>query len=267
MSNYAQELMDNEAIETSSSSLPDFPGRMLAYNNNTGDLGIFVPGEFENAEQIESLKFAMAFVMKRLKFRDANDETTTSTYVVGGSNAPFHITVNGQTYTGSSKKDIVSEMGLQDPSMIKQEVIYIGFAIQINGKNLDAAEPIWYVSRGVNDWRLNDEIKATVNKLNKRTMIKLLADKEKYKNASGGTNIVMNFEVDEVQPEQIQGFADYITKHGADLALDVYKQEMLQVTSEAPTPVAQQTAPNNGIPDDPWSGGQEIEISDDDLPF
>lgn len=264
MSNYAQELMDNETIDASASSLPDFPGRMLAYNNNTGSLGIFVPGEFDKAEQIDSLKFAMAFIMKRFKLRDENGETTTSTYVVGGEKTPFSITVNGQTYTGNSKKELVSAMGLKDAGLLKQEIIYLGFAIQINGKNLEAAEPIWYVSRGVNDWRLNDEIKASVGKLNKRTMIKLLADKEEFKNANGGTNLVLNFEVDEIQPEQIQGFAEYVAKHGADLQIDVYKQEILLATSE--TPVAPKVATTNDMPSDPF-GGEEIIISDDDLPF
>lgn len=264
MNAYEQELMDNQTIDTNTSSLPDFPGRMLAYNNNTGELGIFVPGEFDKSESIDSIKFAVDFVMKRLKLKEGSNEAITSTYVVGGEDTPYRLTVNGQTYTANSKKDMVAAMHLQDASVLKLETIYIGYAIQINGKNLNAAEPVWYVSRGVNDFNLNDEIKASVGKLNKRTMIKLLADRIPFVNQTGGTNIVMNFEVEEIVQDSIPDFAEWVSRHGAYENIAVYKQAMKQATN-APAPTVA-TGTSNDMPTDPF-GVQEIDISDDDLPF
>lgn len=265
--NYEQELRNGEDLSARSSNLPDFPGRMLAYNGNSGKLGILVPGEFDKTEQIDSIKFISAFVMKRLKyFTNNGKDSVTSSYVVGKEKMEYRMVVDGVTHTAATKKDMVASLGLENPKDLQMQTIFIGFAAQINGTKLNAAEPIWYVSKGVNAALLNEEIEAQgTGKLNTRTMIKLIANRTEYANTNGGTNIVLDFEVDEVPDDRVQGMAEFVTKDGANFLMQNYYNEMVKAMNGygANGDAEHQSSPAESNP----FGGGEIIIDDDDLPF
>lgn len=265
MDNYTDRFNNNEPIETMTSSLPAFPGRMVMYNNNTGVLSLIVPGQsVDTAQEIHSLKFATDFTMTRLKYRQGQELSENSNYVVDGENTSFKLTVSNKTYTAKSKKEMVQQMQLAAGESISQETIYVGYIVSIDGTASQVAEPVWYVSRGINAWRLNDELKA-IDGLKMQTMIQLIANKETYKNNNGGTNLVLTFDVNNLAQDKAQGFLAWVTQDGSTRVVADYKNAMIDATKEGVVTQNENTVADAG--QNPFSNGQMVDISDDDLPF
>lgn len=266
MDNYAERFNNNETVETMASSLPAFPGRMVMYNNNTGVLSLIVPGQdLKTAQEVHSIKFATDFTMTRLKYRQGQDMSENSNYVIAGENNPFKLTVMNKTYVAKNKKEMVQQMQLSSGESISQEVIYVGYIVSIDGQASPVAEPVWYVSRGINAWRLNDELQA-IGGLTMQTMIQMSANKESYKNNNGGTNLVLTFEVNNLNDDKKDGFINWAIKDGSTQTVANYKEAMIAATNEENTePIAIES--NQEVEKNPFGGGQEVDIADDDLPF
>lgn len=262
MDNYTERFNNNDAIETSISRLPTFPGRTIMYNSNTGILSLVVQGQdVDTAQEVHSIKLAIDFTMTRLKYRQGQELSENSTYVVTGENNPFKLTVLNKTYTAKSKREMVEQMQLGPGETLNQEVIYVGYIVSIDGQACPVAEPVWYVSRGVNAWRLNDELNA-IGGLTMQTMINLIANKEQYKNNNGGTNLVLSFETNNLTESQKEGFVNWVTKDGSTQKVADYKEAMIKVTTSDEVPVEQDVESNPFL-----DRNQEVEITDDDLPF
>lgn len=264
MDNYKERFNNNDAIETSASSLPAFPGRMIMYNNNTGTLGLVLQGQdVGSAQEVHSIKLAVDFTMTRLKYRQGQEVSENSSYVVTGEKNPFRLNVLNKTYVAKTKREMLEQMQLNSGETLSQEVIYVGYIVAIDGKPCSVAEPVWYVSRGINAYRLNDELQA-IGGLTMQTMINLIANKEKYKNNNGGTNLVLSFETNNLDESKKDGFVEWVTKDGSTQKVAEYKEAMIKATTsyEAPVGGDEQVAESN-----PFMGGQEVEIEDDDLPF
>lgn len=260
MSDYAERFKANKTIDVSNSSSPKFPGRMIMFNGNTGNMSLIVPGQdVSTAQDIKSVRMVVDFTMKRLKYKQGNEKDEISNYIIQGETTPYKLTVFGTTYTGRTKREIVEQMNLSSDDSLKQQVIYVGYMIQIDGKNCETAEPVWYVSRGTNDYLLNDELKA-IDGLKPQTLITLLANGENHKNVSGGTNKVITFDVHNMTPEKADGFADWVTKDGATDLIAEYREKMLAISDKAPV----EHADTN---DGQFNANQEVDIADDDLPF
>lgn len=264
MDNYTNRFNNNESIETTATSMPNFPGRMVMYNNNTGVLSLIVPGQnMQTAQEVQSLKFATDFTMTRLKYRQGQDVSENSNYVIEGDHNPFVLNVMNKTYTAKNKREMVQKMQLQSGESISQEVIYIGYIVSIDGEPSQSAEPVRYVSRGINAYRLNDEIQA-IGGLKMQTMIHLIANKEPYKNNNGGTNLVLTFDVNNLDKDKAQGFLSWVTKDGSTQLVDDYKRSLISMTKETNESDQSAEQPDTEIP---FGRGQEVDIDDDDLPF
>ncbi|WP_270621858.1 hypothetical protein [Weissella viridescens] len=264
MDNYAERFNNNDSIETSTSSLPAFPGRMVMYNNNTGTLALVVQGQdVATAQEVHSIKLAVDFTMTRLKYRQGQDMSENSNYVVTGEKNPFKLTVMNKTYVAKSKREMLEQMQLNSGETLSQEVIYVGYIVAIDGQPCPVAEPVWYVSRGINAWRLNDELQA-IGGLTMQTMINLIANKEQYKNSNGGTNLVLSFETNNLDDSKKSGFVNWVTKDGSTQKVADYKEAMIKATTAEEEAL---TTSNPVAEPNPFTGGQTVDIADDDLPF
>lgn len=287
MSKFAERMNNNETINTNSSSLPEFKGLMSAFNGQTGQFSLFVPGHFDKSEDTKSISFVTDFVMKRLKHRigsGQNATTSSSNYIVGDAKTPYKITIEGQTYTGATKKAIADQIGrLQNGESLSQETIYVGYLSNKNGQALPEATPIWFVSRGTQMYNLNNALEASGG-LSARTVITAQANGNSIVNGQGGTTQLLDFKISQLDDQRVGGFIKWAEANGTPDWVEKYRNDMFEASeleASATATFEQSTQnvqiPNNATPSgqpqtvetpNPFAGsGTEIDISDDDLPF
>lgn len=290
MSRFSERMQNNEKISTSSSSLPEFKGLMSAFNGQTGKFSLFVPGHFDQPEDVQSISFVTDFVMKRLKHRlgsGQNATTSSSNYIVGGSTTPYKITIEGTTYVGPTKKAIADQIGrFQNGESLSQETIYVGYLSAKNGQPMPEATPLWFVSRGTQMYNLNVALDENGG-LTAQTVIKASANGNSIVNAQGGTTQVLDFKVSQLEEARVPKFIEWAEANGAPDWVEEYRNQMIEASEiegstpstapaqpavaqpmQAAQPVQQaQPVQNVGMPN-PFGGmGPEIEIDDSDLPF
>ena len=264
MSSYAERLKNNEAIQTSTASGPQFPGAMLSANGQTGEFSyIGVGKDFKDAIEINSVAMIVDFAMTRIKYRQGSDVTVTSNYVVAGEKTPYAITLSGVTYVGNTKKELTGKIQLQPNESLSQETIYIGYPATINGEAQKTAEPIWYVSRGVNAWRLNDTLNEAGG-LTAATLLTITNNKEKFKNQNNGTNFVLTFAAQQIDESRIDAMGSWIDASGAADTVENYKAEMIAESNRIANPQFEQTGISTN---DLYGASDAQQIDDDDLPF
>lgn len=287
MSTFAERMNNNQVINTNSSSLPEFKGLMSAFNGQTGQFSLFVPGHFDQSEDTKSIAFVTDFVMKRLKHRigsGQNATTSSSNYIVGDAKTPYKITIEGQTYTGATKKAIADQIGrLQNGESLSQETIYVGYLSNKNGQALPEATPIWFVSRGTQMYNLNNALDANGG-LSARTVITAQANGNSVVNGQGGTTQLLDFKISQLDDQRVGAFIQWAEANGTPDWVEKYRNDMFEASeleANATATVEQnlqnvQTTANatqSGQPQtveapNPFAGnGTEIDISDDDLPF
>ena len=276
MSNFSERMNNNETINTNSSSLPEFKGLMSAFNGQTGKFSLFTPGHFDQPENITSISFVTDFVMKRLKHRigsGQNAETSSSNYIVGDAKTPYRITIEGTTYTGSTKKAIADQIGrLQNGESLSQETIYVGYLSAKNGKSLPEATPIWFVSRGTQMYNLNVALDENGG-LSARTVINVSANGKSIVNSQGGTTQLLDFKISQLEDERVAKFVEWAESNGAPDWVETYKKQMFEASEleGTSTTVSDQSITKTTVNDVPnpfaASSKTEIDISDDDLPF
>lgn len=287
MTTFAERMNNNQAINTNSSSLPEFKGLMSAFNGQTGQFSLFVPGHFDQSEDTKSISFVTDFVMKRLKHRigsGQNATTSSSNYIVGDAKTPYKITIEGQTYTGATKKSIADQMGrLQNGESLSQETIYVGYLSNKNGQALPEATPIWFVSRGTQMYNLNNALEASGG-LSARTVITAQANGNSIVNGQGGTTQLLDFKISQLDDQRVGAFIKWAEANGTPNWVEKYRNDMFEASeleANATTTFEQNfqnvQIPSNATPSgqpqtveapNPFAGnGTEIDISDDDLPF
>ncbi|MFP7243113.1 hypothetical protein [Pediococcus pentosaceus] len=279
MTPYEQELRNNKSISTQRSQLPNFPGRFLAFNGQTGNLGIFIPGNFDQIEKIDSIRFIVYFVMTRMAYHKPDGTTERSSYVIAssgdeaGADTPYQITVDGVAYQGFTKRELIDRIGIVNPKDIKRETIYVGYLVNINGEKANTAEPIWFVSRGTNEWLLNEAIKQDGG-ISQKTMIQIRAEHKIHENENGGKSQVATFNVSELPDEKITGFAEYVNRDGMYDLLSDYKNKMAEAIkkilangNQAQIQPKFEETQSVGQVATPFDDKEAFDISDDDLPF
>lgn len=261
---YAERLKNNQAIETMAGTGPQLNGAMLSANGQTGEFSyIGIGKKFDEAVEIKSVSLVVDFAMTRIKYRHGSDMTVTSNYVVAGQKTPYSITIGGVTYVGQTKKELSGKMQLKDGESLSQETIYIGYPATIDGEAQATAEPIWYVSRGINAWRMNDTLNEAGG-LTAATLLTITNNRSKFKNASGGMNFVLDYSAQQIDESRIQSMGDWIDASGAADVVEKYKNDMIAESNRISQPQFEQT----GMSTNDLFGSTDVpEIKDDDLPF
>lgn len=287
-STFAERLRNNDRIQTTTSELPPFPGQFTAFNGNSGKFSIMQPGSnLSDASDINSLQFITHFVMTRLKYTPDATTKTLSNYVIAGEDTPYVMTVDGITHVADSGKQMAVKLGA-DANKLKQEQVFVGYIVNLDGEANGIAEPVWYVSRGVNAYLLNEAMN-NYGQLSARTLIKVTAKGTTRTNDSGGTNMVLDFEISDIPEEKIDGFIKW--SESAAQTIEQYRLDMIsaserivEAAKSATTPAPQVVITSGGQPTaqqqpakvqgiNPFTGkpvgapADEIDINEDDLPF
>lgn len=278
MSNFSDRMNNNTSINTNSSSLPEFKGLMSAFNGQTGKFSLFVPGHFDQPEDITSISFVTDFVMKRLKHRIGSgqgSETSSSNYIVGDAKTPYRITIEGTTYVGATKKAITDQIGrLQNGESLSQETIYVGYLSSKNGQSLPEATPIWFVSRGTQMYNLNVALDENGG-LSARTVINVSANGKHIINSQGGTTQLLDFKISQLEDERVNKFVEWAEANRTPDWVENYRKQMFEASELENTSVSENSTPineNNPVTPvntpNPFANSRvEVEVSDDDLPF
>lgn len=226
---FAERLRNNDRIETTSSELPSFPGMFTAFNGNSGAFSMMAPGsDIKDAQDVKSMQFITHFTMTRLKFSPTQNEKYLSNYVIGGENIPYLMTYNGVNYIANTGKEMAAQLGLRDTSLIKQEQVYVGYIVNLDGAAQPQARAVWYVSRGVNAYLLNDALKDNGG-LQARTLIKMSSNGATRKNNSGGTNMVLDFDVSQLSEEKVDSFIKW--SDNAAQIIEQYRLDMIEASN------------------------------------
>lgn len=218
---FADRFRNNARIQTSSSDLPEFPGMFVMASGQSGSLGI--GSDVKTVNSITNIEFITHFTMNRLAFKPNKDETFNTNYVIAGEKTPYVLDYKGHSYIADSRKDLIYQLGL-DEDMLKQQQIFVGYAVNANRQKVPTAQAIWYVSRGNNAYRLNEKLK-DFGSLTARTLINVINNREEYKNKAGGTNFVLDFEITEFPEEKTENFltwSDQISQK-----IEQYRLEMI----------------------------------------
>lgn len=202
---FADRFRNNSRIQTSSSDLPEFPGMFVMASGQSGSFGI--GSDVQTANTLTNLQFITHFTMNRLTFKPNQNETFNTNYVIAGEKMPYVLDYKGHSYIGDSRRDLNHQLGLDD-GMLKQQQIFVGYAVNANGQKMPTAQAIWYVSRGNNAYRLNEKLK-DFGSLTARTLINVINNHEEYKNKAGGTNFVLDFEITEFPEEKTENFLQW----------------------------------------------------------
>jgi len=279
---FAERMRKNERISTNNSVLPPFPGMFLAFNASEGKFSIMEPGaDFSEANDIKSITILPHFMMNRVKWTRGTDEKALSNYVVTDTEErqPYVITIDGETYTAETMMELKQQIVLGQNEQLKQEEIYVGYATALDDVPQKKPLVVWYVSRGVNAYVLNDAIDGD---LTGRSIIKLENKGTTRKNNSGSINKVLDFKVDEIAEDKVEGMLKWVSQDSSDKIVEAYRDDMINAAmttaNPAPTVLGTQQNSEDDVPDVPPFNGtpaldpfgqpiNEVGISDDELPF
>lgn len=264
MNDFEQRFMNNENISSSNSTLPKFEGKMMSYNGNEGQFSIMNPGDdLKDAREVKSISFVVDFIMMRLKYRSNSGDTTTSNYKFPNTDVDYTISINDVMYQGSSKKEIINQLGVVEAGNLKQELVYVGYLVNIDGTAQSKSVPVWYVSRGTNSWLLSEALKQHGG-LKSRTQITIANNGTTRKNENGGTNKVLDFKVAEIPDDRAKGFVSWVVAGGTADWVNQYRQDMENISKNIKETKGEQTEISTN---DMFGNAKEIDINDDDLPF